>query len=83
MKGADSVSLSIAQNLLEIAGGLNMIDKVVRHYYLTGKKTNSYMTLVQLQMSLPQILERVSMHRPEEPKNHHRIRARNRAAARW
>jgi hypothetical protein len=57
MKGVDSVSLSIAQNLLEIAGGLNMIDKVVRHYYLTGKKTNSYMTLMQLQMSLPQILE--------------------------
>lgn len=57
MKGADSVSLSVAQNLLEIASGLNMIDKVVRHYYLTGKKMNSYMTLIQLQMSLPQILE--------------------------
>jgi hypothetical protein len=57
MKGADSVSLSVAQNLLEIAGGLNMIDKVVRHYYLTGKKMNSYMTLAQLQVSLPQILE--------------------------
>jgi hypothetical protein len=57
MKGADSVSLSIAQNLIEIAGGLNMMDKVVRHFYLTGKKTNSYMTLMQLQMSLPQILE--------------------------
>ena len=41
MKGADSVSLSVAQNLVEIAGGLNMMHKVVRHYYLTGRKTHS------------------------------------------
>lgn len=60
MKDADSLSVSVAQNLLEIASGLNMIDKVVRHYYLTGKKMNSYMTLVQLQMSLPQILEQAN-----------------------
>ncbi len=60
MKNADSLSVSVAQNLLEIASGLNMMDKVVRHYYLTGKKMNSYMTLVQLQMSLPQILEQAN-----------------------
>ena len=34
-----------------------MIHKVVRHYYLVGKKTNSAMPLMQLQMSLPQIME--------------------------
>ena len=56
MKGADSVSLSIAQNLVEIAGGLNMIHKAVRHYYLMGRKTHSYATLLQLQMALPQIM---------------------------
>ena len=56
MKGADSVSLSVAQNLVEIAGGLNMMHKVVRHYYLMGKKTHSYATLIQLQMALPQIM---------------------------
>jgi hypothetical protein len=55
--GADAVSLSVAQNLLELASGLNMIHKVVRHYYLMGKKTSSSMTLMQLQMSLPQIME--------------------------
>jgi hypothetical protein len=60
MKDADPVSVSVAQNLLEIAGGLNMIDKVVRHYYLTARKTNSYVTLAQLQMSLPEILEQAS-----------------------
>ncbi len=56
MKGADTLSLSVAQNLVEIAGGLNMMHKVVRHYYLTGRKTHSYATLMQLQMALPQIL---------------------------
>lgn len=56
MKGSDAVSLSVAQNLVEIAGGLNMMHKVVRHYYLTGRKTHSYATLMQLQMALPEIL---------------------------
>ena len=59
--GADAVSLSIAQNMLELASGLNTIHKVVRHYYLLGKKTSSPMTLMQLQMSLPQIMEQASM----------------------
>jgi hypothetical protein len=57
MKGADSVSLSVAQNLVEIAGGLSMMHKVIRHYYLTGRKTHSYATLLQLQMSLPLIMK--------------------------
>jgi hypothetical protein len=57
MGAADPVSLSVAQNLLELAGGLNIIHKVVRHYYLLGKKTGSSMSLMQLQMSLPQIME--------------------------
>jgi hypothetical protein len=55
--GADQVSLSVAQNMLELASGLNTIHKVVRHYYLLGKKAGSSMTLMQLQMSLPQIME--------------------------
>jgi len=57
INGADAVSLSVAQNMLELASGLNTIHKVVRHYYLLGKKTSSPMTLMQLQMSLPQIME--------------------------
>ena len=56
MGGADEVSASIAQNMLELASGLNMIHKVVRHYYLLGKKTNAAVTILQLQMSLPQIM---------------------------
>jgi hypothetical protein len=57
MGGSDPVSLSVAQNLVEIASGLNSMYKVVRHQYLSGRKTNSYATLAQLQMSLPQIME--------------------------
>lgn len=57
MKGADALKISIAQNLVEIASSLNMIHKVVRHYFLQSKKTNSYFSLMQLQMSLPQLLQ--------------------------
>lgn len=56
MKGADPLPLSIAQNLVEMAGGLSTIHKVVRHYYLLGRKTHSYATLLQLQVSLPQLM---------------------------
>ncbi len=51
------VTVSISENLLEVASALNMIHKVVRHYYLLGKKTNSYFTLIQLQMLLPMIIQ--------------------------
>ena len=54
---ADRVKVSVAQNMLEVASALKTLHKVVRHYYLTGKKTSSYMTLVQLQMMMPQIME--------------------------
>jgi len=53
---ADAVALSIAQNMLELASGLNMIHKVVRHYFMMGKKTEGAMALIQLQMSMPQIM---------------------------
>jgi hypothetical protein len=59
MSGADPVSLSVAQNMLELASGLNTIHKVVRHYYLLGRKGGSF-SLMQLQMSLPQVMEQAS-----------------------
>jgi hypothetical protein len=55
--GDDPVRVSVAQNMVEIASSLSVIYKVVRHYYLTSRKTRSYFTLVQLQASLPQIME--------------------------
>ncbi len=53
----DPVKVSVAQNLVEISSALDTIYKVVRHYYLTSRKTKSYFTLVQIQASLPQIME--------------------------
>jgi hypothetical protein len=51
------VTVSISENLLEVATSLNQIHKIVRHFYLLGKKTNSYFTLVQLQMIMPMIIQ--------------------------
>ena len=54
---SNPVTVSISENLLEVATSLNQIHKIVRHYYLLGKKTNSYFTLVQLQMLMPMIIQ--------------------------
>ena len=51
------VTISISENLLEVATSLNIIHKIVRHFYLLGKKTNSYFTLIQLQMLMPLIIQ--------------------------
>lgn len=53
----DAVKISVASSLVEISSALNTIHKVVRHYYLSSKKTNSYISIFQLQMVLPQIME--------------------------
>lgn len=53
----DTTKISVAENILEIATSLNQIHKIVRHYYLLGKKTNSYMLLFQLQMIMPMVLQ--------------------------
>jgi len=55
--GTSSVTESISENLLEVASSLNLIHKIVRHFYLLGKKTNSYFTLIQLQMLMPMIIQ--------------------------
>jgi hypothetical protein len=52
-----AVTASISENLLEVATSLNAIHKIVRHFYLLGKKTNSYFTLIQLQMLMPMIIQ--------------------------
>jgi hypothetical protein len=45
------------ENILEAATALNMIYKVVRHFYLMGKRTTSMFVLVQLQMVMPLLLQ--------------------------
>ena len=45
------------ENTLEAAMALNYIYKVVRHYYIQGKKTLSFYTIMQLQMILPLVMK--------------------------
>ncbi|TFH13758.1 DUF1512 domain-containing protein [Candidatus Bathyarchaeota archaeon] len=52
------------ENLLEVALTLNSIYKVIRHYYLLGKKTMNIYTIMQVQMVLPQIEELVAAYTP-------------------
>jgi hypothetical protein len=54
---ADKVQVSVAQNILEVATSLNMIFKVVRHFYIMGQKTKSIYVLMQLQMVMPIIIQ--------------------------
>src|SRR6187200_1228191 len=57
---ADEMSESHAsrmENILEAATALNMIYKVVRHFYIMGKRTTSMFVLVQLQMVMPLLLQ--------------------------
>ncbi len=55
--GASDQELSKIENILEAATALNMIYKIVRHFYLMGKRTTSMFVLVQLQMVMPLLLE--------------------------
>jgi hypothetical protein len=55
--GAGDREISKIENILEAATALNLIYKVVRHYYLMGKRTTSMFVLVQLQMIMPLLLE--------------------------
>ncbi len=53
----DNVSASKMENILEAATILHLIYKVVRHFFLMGKKTTSMFFLVQLQMVMPMLLQ--------------------------
>ena len=54
---ADKVQVSVAQNILEVATSLNMVFKIVRHFYIMGQKTKSIYVLIQLQMIMPIIIQ--------------------------
>ena len=44
------------ENMVEASWVLNLLFKVVRHFYLLGKKTSSFYMILQLQMLLPLIM---------------------------
>ncbi len=53
----DPVQVNNLENTLEAAMALNFIYKVVRHYYIQGKKTLSLYVIMQLQMILPMVMK--------------------------
>ena len=53
----DDAQLNNMENTLEAAMALNYIYKVVRHFYIQGKKTMSLYVIMQLQMILPMVMK--------------------------
>jgi len=53
---ADETQINNLENTLEAALALNIIYKVIRHFYLLGKKTLSLYIIMQVQMILPLIM---------------------------
>lgn len=53
---ADETQTNNLENTLEAAMALNFIYKVIRHFYLLGKKTLSLYIIMQIQMILPMIM---------------------------
>ena len=54
---SDEIQINNLENTLEAAMALNYIYKVVRHYYIQGKKTLSLYVIMQLQMILPMVMK--------------------------
>ncbi|UCE29653.1 MAG: DUF1512 domain-containing protein [Candidatus Bathyarchaeota archaeon] len=54
---ADETQVHNLENTLEAALALNIIYKVIRHFYLLGKKTLSLYIIMQIQMILPLIMK--------------------------
>ena len=53
---ADGTQIKNLENTLEAALALNYIYKVIRHFYMLGKKTLSLYVIMQLQMVLPLVM---------------------------
>jgi hypothetical protein len=53
---ADDTNVNNLENTLEAAAALNIIYKVIRHFYVLGKKTLSLYIIMQIQMILPLIM---------------------------
>ena len=53
----DDVQVNNLENTLEAAMALNFIYKVVRHFYIQGKKTLSLYVIMQIQMILPMVMK--------------------------
>ncbi len=54
---ADETETNNLENTLEAAMALNYLYKIIRHFYLRGKKTMSLYVIMQLQMILPLVMQ--------------------------
>jgi hypothetical protein len=54
---ADETELNNLVNLVEASLVLNLIYRVLRHFYLLGKKTSSFYIVLQLQMLIPLLMQ--------------------------
>lgn len=54
---ATDAQVNNLENLVEASWALNLLFKLVRHFYLLGKKTSSFYVILQLQMLLPLIMQ--------------------------
>ena len=54
---ADEAQVNNLENLVEGSLALNTIYRIVRHFYLLGKKTQSFYLILQLQMILPLVMQ--------------------------
>ncbi len=54
---ADETQANNLENTLEAAMALNYIYKVIRHFYLLGKRTYSLYVIMQIQMILPLVMK--------------------------
>ena len=54
---ADESQINNLENLVEGALALNTIYRIIRHFYLLGKKTSSFYIILQIQMILPLVMQ--------------------------
>jgi len=59
---ADTTQINNLELTLEVALTLNVIYKIIRHFYLLGKKTLSLYIIMQVQMILPLIMKEAEAH---------------------
>jgi hypothetical protein len=57
--GATESERNNIENLLEASLALNIFYKVIRHYYLLGKKTMNIYIIMQIHMILPMIIQQI------------------------
>ncbi|HVP22856.1 MAG TPA: DUF1512 domain-containing protein [Conexivisphaerales archaeon] len=53
----NEVERSVVENMAGVAAAMNQIYKIIRHFYLLGKKSSNFYLITQLYMILPTLLK--------------------------